>query len=383
MISHAKNIDGRRDSDDPVRRGVGAGRGNRAIGRALERSLHGRRTPPATTWSGLWSFDAGAELADGSGNGHDLTLNGAKVVADGRFGGCLESWRGWPDEDTAHQARAKAAPELTPKGAFTVEMWIKPKPEIEGYPDSFLLDNRYVDESGMQLILGGDSGAGRRLRMLLGIAGEHPTWTSNQYVFEPDVWYHIAFTYDGKGSGRFYINGTAQGGDDRPEYGAVATGVKNLTIGDRVGSLYHGFPGYIDQVRICKGVLEFSSAAFEAVSLRRVFVRMEKEATVRFARHQQAARSHERREGHFPARRRAAARSARARPGTGRAAHHRLGTRHQPAPGRLPAGGNHRHRRARIPSAAPRSSRSRSSLGSSPIRCRWSCGAAGWARSTG
>ncbi|NQU21139.1 MAG: hypothetical protein HQ567_07635 [Candidatus Nealsonbacteria bacterium] len=99
---------------------------------------------------GLWSFDEGAELADGSGNGHHLTLNGAKVVADGRFGGCLESWRGWPDEDTAHQAWAKSAPELTPKGPFTVEMWIKPKPEIEGYPDSFLLDNRYVDESGMQ-----------------------------------------------------------------------------------------------------------------------------------------------------------------------------------------------------------------------------------------
>ena len=232
---------------------------------------------------GLWNFDAGAELADSSGNGHDLTLNGAQVVAEGRFGGCLESWRGYPEEDTAHQARTKAAPELTPKGAFTVEMWIKPKPEIEGYPDSFLLDNRYVDESGMQLILGGDSGAGRRLRMLLGMAGEHPTWTSNQYVFESDIWYHIAFTYDGKGSGRFYINGTVQGGDDRPEYGAVASGVKQLTIGDRVGSLYHGFPGYIDQVRISKGVLEFSSAAFEPASLRRVFVRMEEDATVSFA----------------------------------------------------------------------------------------------------
>lgn len=232
---------------------------------------------------GLWSFDEGAELADGSGGGHDLTLNGAKVVAGGRFGGCLESWRGWPDTDTPHQARAKAAPELTPKGALTVEMWIKPKPDVEGYSDGFLLDNRYVDESGMQLILGRDSGAGRRLRMLLGMAGEHPTWTSNQYVFQPDVWHHVAFTYDGKGSGRFFINGADQGGDDRPEYGAVAEGVKSLTIGDRVGSLYHGFPGYVDQVRISKGVLEFRSAAFEPVSLRRVFVRMEKDASVRFA----------------------------------------------------------------------------------------------------
>ncbi len=232
---------------------------------------------------GLWSFDAGAELADSSGNGHDLTLNGGQVVTDGRFGGCLESWRGWPDEDTAHQARTKAAPELTPKGAFTVEMWIKPKPEIEGYPDSYLLDNRYVDESGIQLILRSDRGAGRRLRMLLGTGDEHPTWTSNQYVFQAGVWYHIAFTYDGRGSGRFYINGTDQGGGDQPEYGTIVPGIKPLTIGDRVGSLYHGFPGYIDQVRICKGVLEFRSATFEPASLRRVFMRMEQQATVSFA----------------------------------------------------------------------------------------------------
>jgi hypothetical protein len=232
---------------------------------------------------GLWCFDAGGELADSSGHGHDLTLNGARITEDGRFGGCLESWRGWPDEDTPHQARTRAAPELTPKGPFTVEMWIKPKPEIAGYPDSFLLDSRYVDESGMQLILSGDSGAGRRLRMLLGTGDEHPEWTSNQYAFEPDVWHHIAFTYDGRGSGRFYVNGTDQGGDDQPEYGAVAPGTKPLTIGDRVGSLYHGFPGYIDQVRICQGVLEFRAATFAPVSPRRVFVRMEQQATVSFA----------------------------------------------------------------------------------------------------
>jgi len=232
---------------------------------------------------GLWNFEAGAELKDGSGNGHDLTLHGAKVVAGGRFGGCLESWPVGSDLLIPHQARAKAAPELPPMGAFTVEMWIKPKPEIEGYASSFLLDNRYVDESGMQLILTADSGAGRRLQMLLGISGQHPNWISDCYIFKPGIWYHVAFTYDGKGSGRFYVNGMFWGGQDRPEYGAVTPGVKYLSIGDRVGANHRGFPGYIDQVRICKGVLEFSRAGFEVVSPRKVFVRMENEAKVRFA----------------------------------------------------------------------------------------------------
>ncbi len=57
----------------------------------------------------LWQFDAGEELTDSSGNGHDLSLNGAKIAAGGRFGGCLESWRGWPDSDVPHQAQAQAS----------------------------------------------------------------------------------------------------------------------------------------------------------------------------------------------------------------------------------------------------------------------------------
>jgi len=35
---------------------------------------------------GLWQFADGHELEDSSGNGHDLSLQGATVVADGLFG---------------------------------------------------------------------------------------------------------------------------------------------------------------------------------------------------------------------------------------------------------------------------------------------------------
>jgi len=230
----------------------------------------------------LWGFDPGAELVDLSGKGHDLTLNGAQVVDGGKFGGCLESARGYPDADVPHQAWAAPSPDFPPKGAFTVEMWIKPKPDLAGYPDSFLLDNRYVDKTGMQLILGPETGAGRVLRMYLGFGDDAPAWSSRPFKYQANEWYHIAFTYDGNGSGRFYINGTAQGGEDRPERGAVLPGVKRLVIGDRVGSLFHGFPGYIDQVRICRGVLEFAPASFEVTSLRRAFQRMEPDAKLTF-----------------------------------------------------------------------------------------------------
>ena len=76
----------------------------------------------------LWSFDAGAETRDASGNGHDLVLHGGHFSLEGRFGGALESFRGWPEEDRPHQARAENDPALSPPGAFTIEMWVRPKP---------------------------------------------------------------------------------------------------------------------------------------------------------------------------------------------------------------------------------------------------------------
>jgi len=232
----------------------------------------------------LWQFDGGAELADVSGHGHDLTLNGGEVVPEGRFGGALRSGAGWPLVDDPHQAVAQPSPDFTPKGAFTVEMWIQAAPELSSdYPVAFLLDNRYVDKTGIQFTLGSESGSGRALGMEMGFGADTAIWRSKPLVYEPGVWHHIAFTYDGAGTGRFFVDGTSQGGATSPERGSVAPGVKRLMIGDRVGSLYHGFPGLIDQVRICQGALEFRPGGFEVTSVRRVFQRMEPDAAISFS----------------------------------------------------------------------------------------------------
>ena len=58
----------------------------------------------ATHVVGLWQFNSGAELEDASGHGHTLTLEGAQTVADGKFGGGLRSFPGWPVEDKRHAA---------------------------------------------------------------------------------------------------------------------------------------------------------------------------------------------------------------------------------------------------------------------------------------
>lgn len=231
----------------------------------------------------LWQFDGDDPHLDVSGNGHDLQLRGAQFVPDGKFGGALESFRGWPEEDVPHQAIAANTPRLTPKGAFTIEMWICPRPELDDYGQAFLMDKKYIDHTDYQLTLGPPDGLGQRvLFMRLGFGADTETYGSRPVRYEPGEWRHIAFTYDGAGTGRFFVDGTAAGEKANPARGAIAPGRRPLYLADRVGSYYYGFPGLIDQVRICDGALEFRAAGFEVVSMRRVFVRMEQEAALEF-----------------------------------------------------------------------------------------------------
>lgn len=233
----------------------------------------------------LWQFNEGAETADASKGGHTLKLEDALIQPAGRFGGCLESFRGWPVGDKKHRASAKNDPALSPRGAFTLEMWIKPKKELDSeYPESFLLDKKYVADDDYQLILGrADRNGSRVLRACLGFGNDSANYYARPARFEVDRWYHIAFTYDGQGTGRFYIDGRPWGEGESPGRKSISPGRHLLSIGDRIGSYYHGFPGYIDQVRICSGVREFRRVGFRLTSDRRVFVRMEPEARLRFS----------------------------------------------------------------------------------------------------
>ncbi|MEA3403126.1 MAG: LamG domain-containing protein, partial [Armatimonadota bacterium] len=233
---------------------------------------------------GLWQFNQPEPAADASGNGHELELRGGEFVDGGRFGRALRSQRGWPEVDEPHKAIAQNSPDLSPDGAFTVEMWIQPAEELREYPDAFLLDKRYIDDTDYQLILRREvSPDERQLHMHLGFGDETQTWASETFNVEPGVWRHIAFVYDGAGTGTFYVDGSVRGTETKTGYGRIAPGRRDLHIGDRVGSYYHGFPGLIDQVRICRGALEFSPARFELLSHRRVFVRMEAAEPLRFA----------------------------------------------------------------------------------------------------
>lgn len=212
---------------------------------------------------GHWSF----EKTDA------LKLHGAVLSAKGRFGSALESFPGFPVEDKRHAALVSVLPV---KGAFTLEMWIKPKVAFKPELRCFLLDKRYVDQTDYQWQIGeADKGGLRRMWVTLGFGAESRTIYSLPFELKTDVWQHVAFTYDGAGEGRFYRNGAFAGGSRLQGFGAVVPGKKELSIGDRLGSNYGGFPGLIDEVRVCDGVRSFERVALQIAASRSVWRRME------------------------------------------------------------------------------------------------------------
>lgn len=213
---------------------------------------------------GYWKFDEESK---------DVTLHGAVLNPKGKFGGALESFPGFPIEDQRHAAVVAVKPV---KGAFTLEMWIKPKAAFEPRLRCFLLDKKYVDHTDYQWQIGdADKGGLRRMWLTLGFGAESKTIYSLPFKLETEVWQHVAFTYDGAGEGKFYRNGVAAGGSILAGYGNVTQGMKPLSIGDRLGSNYGGFPGLIDEVRVCEGVLSFERIAMQIVAGRSVWRRME------------------------------------------------------------------------------------------------------------
>ncbi|MFH1920102.1 MAG: LamG-like jellyroll fold domain-containing protein, partial [Planctomycetota bacterium] len=239
----------------------------------------------------LWQFTPGAESADSSGNGHDVTLRGeSRFAGEGRFGGCLESAAADEKNDKPQGAQAKNDPRLTPPGAFTLELWFKPKPEMDDYATVFLLDKKYFHYAkdlpqanrDYCLYLRRTGENRRRVVAYLGFGEDSAAYTSDDLPVEPDRWQHVAFTYDGAGTGRFFCDGKPIGRSTHEGRGPIQPGGYHLVIGCRYGSIHNGFPGFIDEVRISKGVVPFFSGTLEVESpgARTAFVRMEKDARI-------------------------------------------------------------------------------------------------------
>lgn len=234
---------------------------------------------------GFWNFEeSGEKIPDVSGHGHDGTIAGVERNAAGRFGAAITSFCGHPVEDVRHAVAIPNSPALSLSGAFTLEMWIRPAEALTEYGAAYLLDKKYVAHSDYQWILDAPDGLGNRhMRLTLGFGKDSETWWSLERApFKAGQWYHVAVTYDGAGTVNFIQNGRTLGGATKQGRGSVFPGTKELSLGDRLGSHYGGFPGDIDEVRITKGVCEFRPLTLSVQHHRSVYRRMEPDAVLQF-----------------------------------------------------------------------------------------------------
>ena len=240
---------------------------------------------------GLWQFQPGKEAKDSSGKGNKLTLRGkSRFVKGGKFGSCLEIFdAGKGKENHAEGAFAADKPQLSPKGAFTLEAWFKLKPEASTVSGLFLIDKKYytyakaIPNANRDYCFYLDKAGGkRRLTAYLGYEKDSAFYRSETVPLEDGRWYYAAFAYDGRGMGRFFLDGEPVGRVIHKGRGPVSPGPYPFCIGARVGSTYVGFPGFIDQVRITNGIASHLQGGIEASASagRSVFVRMEKDAKV-------------------------------------------------------------------------------------------------------
>jgi len=239
----------------------------------------------------LWQFLPGQEEKDTSGHEHHLVLRGqSRFDPNGRFGSCLRSFPGDKDNDHPQGAMARNHPDLSPSGAFTLELWFHGSPELEQSRHVFLLDKKYYHypkdlpqaNTDYCLTLRRTRGNTWTLLSHLGFGSDSAEFCSDEIQILPGTWYHAAFTYDGRGTGRFFLDGRPVGRITHEGRAGITPGSYPLVLGDRYGSIHAGFPGHIDQVRLSSGrVSSFSGALEINVGLGRLsFVRMEKNALI-------------------------------------------------------------------------------------------------------
>jgi len=205
------------------------------------------------------------EILDSSSNAHVVTANGNAQISttESKFGGSSLYFDGSGD----YLSVADNNDFELGSGNFTLEAWVY----LTGYSANY--SGNYI-----AVILAKDSGSTGR-SFTFAISGTASSWTSvsvtlfastsplvlvgntGSFNFSLNTWYHVAAVRSGT-SVRLYVNGNDVGGGTNSTNTASTT--TSLIIGaedpfyQAQGFAYY-FPGYIDDLRITKGVARYTA----------------------------------------------------------------------------------------------------------------------------
>jgi hypothetical protein len=217
-------------------------------------------TPTATSTpavigglAGYWKFDegSGTSALDASGNANNGSLVNAPTYSSDVPSTCP------PPSDLFSLAFVRASsqhvtvpdsPSLHfPANTISVAAWIKLTGSSTAQSYSIVTKGGGVDGTNTSYILGINSSASPSNFNQLGLY-VNGTWTNSSSTITPNVWQHVAATYDGA-TVRLYINGVAAGSS--PLAGSILDRSDPTMIG-RQGTTCNCnyFQGSIDEARI-------------------------------------------------------------------------------------------------------------------------------------
>ena len=157
----------------------------------------------------------------------------------------------------------KKYPELTPKGAFRLEVKARLREQSTNKPEMAIWDNNYVmDASWGRHKTNPDSKKGFAFQLIrrkdgkficagrFGFAKSLEPAYSKPMALNEDEDFTLAMEYDGVKTVSFYLNGTLNQKTNLKTGGPLTEAVYPLTIGDRHSSIHQRFDGQILEVKL-------------------------------------------------------------------------------------------------------------------------------------
>jgi hypothetical protein len=135
-------------------------------------------------------------------------------------------------------------------GDFTVEGWVYLTVDIANASGGYLTDFRGGSTSNFALGFIGSGGV-TKMYAYIGATGADTTGSATVTL---NTWNHVAFVRSGS-TVTLYLNGTSNG----TLSASYSQGATNVTIGSRYTGATEYITGYIDDLRITKGVARYTS----------------------------------------------------------------------------------------------------------------------------
>ena len=188
-------------------------------------------------------YNFNGDANDGTGNGHDGTVNGAQLVAD-RFSNPNSAYS-FPNPS---RIAVPHSPELNfAGGKFTFTVWMKQEAGSNAF--NCILGKDYTQEFGFGT-WGTDGTAPTYPRLFI---SNHETPSNFLSPLNVGTWYHVAVTFDdATDQVQFFVNGVLN--ETSTNTGSMTATTTEMGIGSD-GKYFDQFSGVLDDIRIFDHVL--------------------------------------------------------------------------------------------------------------------------------